>query len=162
MPAWLNNDSLYIKYGTAEATAGVAGEVGESNLRETEYVLDLTLLNTSTPVILDDNVNIGKVRIEQVVVEVEVAATSGGAATLSVGLMRNDRTTVVSNTALVNAAALATLDTAGKKLTLITGATAAGGLIGTTLANADLVTALAGTAVFTAGKLRVRIFWYPL
>lgn len=161
MGTWMNSDGLYIKLGTDEATTAKGGEYSTLGPKRIDEVkITLTDLNTSTQVILLDYAAVPKnARIEEVEVEVETAATSGGSATLDVGLIRYDRTTELDYDGFVAAAAVATLNTAGKRLNLINGSTAAGALIGTTLANAGYFVAKAGTAVFTAGVLKVRIHY---
>lgn len=156
---WVNSDGLVVKLGTEEATPGVGGEIWTAGPhRITEFQITLTALSTSTQTILDDNIFGAKnARIEEVEVEVITAATSGGAATLDVGLIRYDRTTELDYDGLVAASALTPINTAGKRLNLINGSTAAGALIGTTLANPGYFVAKAGTAVFTAGVLLVRV-----
>ena len=169
MGTWLNNDGLFIKYGASEAasqdtTKQPAGDynTGGDPRSVTEVVLDLTDLNTSTAVILNDVLVLPKnVRIEEVEVEV-VTAAAGATATLDVGLIKTDRTTVIDGEAFVKAAAVTTLDAAGKRLNLIVGSTAAGDLIGTTTAFPGLLTAKAGTAAFSAGLVRVRVKWFAV
>jgi hypothetical protein len=169
MGTWLNKDGLYIKYGTSEAasqdpTKDPAGDynTGGNALSVTECHVDLTDLNTSTSIILNDVLIVPKnARVEEIEVEVVTGAV-GATATLDVGLIRTDRTTELDYNGFVAAAAVATLDTAGKRLNLIKGSTAAGALIGTTLANPGLWVAKAGTAVFTAGLIRVRAKWFAV
>lgn len=163
MGTWLNSDGLFLKLGTDEATVAKGGEVPTLGVkREIEVKLDLTLLNTSTQVILTDTTALPKnARVEEVEVEVETGATSGGSATLDFGLIRYDRVTEYDYDGLVAAAAKATLDTAGKRLNLINGSTAAGAVIGTTTATYPCYfCAKAGTAVFTAGLLKIRVKYY--
>jgi hypothetical protein len=170
MGTWKNSDNLFIKLGTSEAasldtTKGAAGETRMAgDRRETVVFIDLVDLNTSTDIILNDVTIFPKnARIEEVEVEVVTAATSGGSATLDVGFIQNaDRTTDIDQNGLVAAAALATLTPAGKRLNLINGSTAAGALIGTTTTLPALFTAKAGTAVFTAGLLRLRVKWFAV
>lgn len=169
MAIWQNSDGLGVKFGREEAasqdtTKNPAGEYKAfGDKRITEFTLDLTDLNTSTQTILWDTAIFPKnARIEEIEVEVVTAATSGGAATLDVGLIRLDRTTELDYDGFVAAAALATINTAGKRLNLINGSTAAGALIGTTIANPGFGVAKAGTAVFTAGVLRVRVKWFAV
>jgi hypothetical protein len=159
---WMNPDGLFQKFGVDEAAISQAGEVPAAGIhRLTEVRIDLTKLATATQLILADTVFAAKnARIEEVEVEVETGATSGGAATLDVGAVRNDRTTELDFDGFVAAAAVATIDTAGKRLNLIRGSTGAGALIGTTLANPGYLVAKAGTAVFTAGVLKVRVKYY--
>ena len=157
---WLNQDGLVVQFGAREAQAGRVGEyrsVGPQ--RFVEFNVDLVSL-TSTATIQSFNTMLPRnARIERVEVIAQTAATSGGAATLSVGLVRTDTTTNVSDTALVNALALTAIDAAGETSNLIVGATGAGGSIGTSLANNAYITARWNTAAFTAGQLRIRIYY---
>lgn len=161
MPAYLNADGLYWKSGQTEGVAGNAGEFNVGgNTHYVEYEIDLVSL-TSTAAILDDNVSLPVgARIEEVVVIGEVAATSGGSATLNVGLIRTDRSTNLSDTALVSAYAFANYDANGEENVLRVGSTGAGSAIGTTNANVYYVTAKYGTAAFTAGRVILRVRWY--
>lgn len=169
MGKWFNQDGLLIKLGNSEAasqdpTVHPAGdyETGGNPKSETEVVIDLTKLSTSDQTILNDVLILPKnAFIEEVEVEVQVAAV-GATATLDVGLIRTDRTTQIDYEAFVKAAAVTTLDAAGKRLNLIKGSTGAGDLIGTATANPGLLTAKAGTASFTDGKVRVRVKWYAV
>lgn len=160
---WLNSDGLYVKFGADEATPGKAGETNIAGDRR-EIVAEISAMTalTVTPgaTILDDNVWLPKnARIEEVEVEV-VTACTGATATLDIGLIRSDRSTQLDYNGLVAAAAVATLDTAGKRLNLIAGSTAAGALIGTTLSNNGLFVANYNTAAFTAGAIRVRVKYF--
>jgi hypothetical protein len=161
MASWLNSDGLYIKLGQTE---GVASDVGEyvttGPLRMIEWTLQAATSLTASYAVQEPTTVVPKgARIEKVEVEVLTACTSGGSATLDVGLYRVDQTTELDGDGFVAAAALATINTAGKLLTLINGATGAGALVGTTLANNGVFVARYNTAAFTAGKLAVRV-WY--
>lgn len=159
MGTWMNNDGLYIKYGTDEATAGKAGEYGTdvAGQRVIEFDLTLTGLGTAAAIV-DDNVFIpAGVRIQKVEIINSTAATSGGSAALNIGLQRRDRSTELDYDGLVAAAALATFNAAGETSTLTAGATGAGALIGTTTAYSGYITADYDTAAFTAGVLKVRV-----
>lgn len=166
--SWFNADGLYIKIGNEEgqvAKGGMYSTLGP--LEVTEVKMDLvsdapaalTIVGTALGQLgtaIPDGV-----RIEAVEVVVETAATSGGAATLTVGLkQRTDRTTTVSASGLVNAMALSTINTSGQRQYLTTGSTGAGALVGTTLTNGGFLAANFGTAAFTAGKLVLRVYWY--
>jgi len=167
MGTWKNSDNLFVKLGLSEGTS-TENNAGEpktfGDRRESLLVLNLVDLNTSAPIILNDVEIFPKnARIEEVEVEVVTAATSSGAATLDFGLISNaDRTTEIDFNGLIAAAAKATIDTAGKRLNLINGSTAAGALIGTTNSTVGLFVAQAGTAVFTAGQLRIRVRWFAV
>jgi hypothetical protein len=157
---WLNADGLYIKYGTNEAQPGIAGEVSESAgpVRILEMRISPLTSLTAADVVQEQNLYLPKnTRIEYVEVMNTVAATSGGAATLSVGLVRSDQVTLIAAGGLINAAPFTDFDVLGETKRYSVGVTGAGTLIGTTTANPGLITAKFGTAAFTAGAITIRI-----
>jgi len=169
MGTWLNNDGLYIKFGTDETTVVDGGEYSTlGSLHEVELEIDLDDLSTSTNTFLSDTVTLPSgARIEKVVIVVETAATSGGSATLDIGLIDQDRSTSFDDDGLVAALALAEMSDAGAVIEFVNGADSTpagesgdGALVGTTLSNTGLIIASANTAVFTGGHLKVRIYWY--
>lgn len=171
MGTWKNSDNLFVKLGVSEAasqdtTKGAAGEYkdGVGGARITEVVLDLTDLNTSTSIIINDVAFLpDNARIEEVELVTTTAATSGGAATLDVGLIKNaDRSTAIDEDGLIAAAAIATFNAAGERLNLVVGSTGAGAMIGTTNTFPGLLVAKAGTATFTAGVVRIRVKWFAV
>lgn len=108
--------------------------------------------------------------IERVEAVVETAATTSSSATLKVGLVEVDMATVPSNYdhALINAETTTNLGTVGACQVYVganstpAGSANGGTLIGTTPAAATgpyYITAQTGTGTFTAGKVRVRIFY---
>ena len=158
MGSQLNSDGLFVKIGTTKATANRAGEFKTYGaLREVELVMDLTTLTSSQVIQSDQEFFPSGVRIEEVEIVVETAATSGGAPTLDIGLIQTDRSTVTSNTAFTAAVALGTLTPAGAKQVLRQGSTGAGALIGTTTSQVNYICARANTATYTAGRVVVRI-----
>jgi hypothetical protein len=160
MTNWLNNDGLYIKFGPSEADPTKGGSYKTlGDVRETEVRLVLKDLTSSAAIIADTTVIPEGAFIEEVTLEVEVAA-AGSSSTLSVGLIKTDRTTNISDTALVAAQTLATIDAAGNRVTLIGESGTAGTKVATTLADSGLVTAKYGTAAFTDGIVRVRVKYY--
>jgi len=158
---YFDGDGLFRQYGTSKAVATTAGDyMSYGETRQIECTIDLTTLTPFGTNIIQANTTFipSGVFVESVEVDVEVAGTSGGSATLNVGLIGNDRSTVASATGFVNAAAVATL-TQGARLLLVGGSTGAGGYIGTVAGtpSTGYLIANAGTAVFTAGKVKVRI-----
>lgn len=155
--SWRNNDGLLLQYGTEKAIPTTGGDFrSPGELRVVEVQIDLTKLTTS-PQIADNakTTFFGQdMFIEQVEVVADVAATGG--TSFSVGLLDLDGSTVLSNTAFVNAALLATVDTAGEKTVLTKGSTGAGAYIGGTSAKPGYISALAA-GTFNAGKVTVRI-----
>lgn len=160
---WLNADGLYIKYGTDEAIVQTAGEFDyEGPRRVIELVIpDLTKLTvTNGGTILDDFTEVPKgARIESVEIITETAVTGVGAV-FNLGFAHTDRVTLTDYQALVAAATTASLATVGAKATIVGGSTFAGTLVGTTTTYPALLTADYDTAAFTAGKLRIRVFYF--
>lgn len=168
MGTWLNNDGLYIEFGTDESTVTAAGEYRmEGPYRITEVEIPLASLSTSANYFPSDTTTLPNgARIAKVMLYVETAATSGGSATLDVGLIDQDRSTALDDDGLIAALALAEIDTAGSVITFVpadstpASEAGAGALIGTTLSNTGLFVASANTAVFTAGRVIVQVYWY--
>ncbi len=160
--AYLDNSGMYVKIGTENAVPKVAGEYRTpGELREIELVLNLASYPFgATNYIVDDTTFFPTgVRIQEVETYVDTAAT-GATATLDIGLMRTDRSTVTSATAFVAAATVASFATVGTKAVITAGSAFAGALIGTTTASVNHITVRVNTASFTAGVIRVRIRYY--
>jgi hypothetical protein len=169
MASWTNSDGLKIDLGITEATSqnpsytqgGEYKSLGPT--RYSEQTIDLTKMNSfGTVTILNDKSFFGAGWVpEMVEVETLVAAT-GATATLSVGLVKNsDRTTAISATAFVNAVTVASIAAVGTRLTITAGSTGAGANIGVATTFDALWTVTVGTANFTAGKVKVRVYWRP-
>lgn len=166
---WLNNDGLFIQYGTDKAIVETAGEyLSYGANRIIECRIDLTTL-TSTAAIQSNTTVFsappsGQLYIEKVELTVETASTGG--TTFSMGLIQMDRATIPANysTAFVNAMAQASTAAVGDLITLSAGSTSAGGLIGSSPANATgpyYITALAA-GTYTAGIIRARIYYHGI
>lgn len=153
--SWMNNDGLYVKYGTELATPTTGGDYciyGE--LREQEVTIDLTTMTTSAAIVADTTFFPANMLIEQVDVVADTAATGG--TSVSVGLVQLDRSTAISTVAFVSALPIANINVAGEKNILTAGVTYAGDKVGLSVTNPGYITCLvAGT--FTAGKIKVRI-----
>lgn len=167
MGTWTNNDGLFIKFGADEGrnytSYGFAAE--HSVMADGEHQVEITLnpltaLGTGSNIVSDTVTIPNGARITRVVVVTETAATSGGAAALNVGLIDQDRSTALDADGLVAALALTAIDAAGETTSLTVGATSAGALIGTTLSNTGLIVADYDTAAYTAGKVKVRVYYY--
>lgn len=160
---WVDNSGLRQEWGTEQTVNSAGGEYANNgDLRYMDIKLNLTQL-TATPTLIPGGANIffpAGVRIERVEVIVDTAGTSGGLATLDVGLQRTDLSTEIDYQAFVKGAAVATL-TAGQVITITKGSTAVGDLVGTgtSTANVGYITANYNTAAFTAGVLHVRIYF---
>lgn len=161
--SWMDNGGLYQKYGIDQTTPKLGGEYRtNAELREIEFSVTLTAAAYpfgATNYILDDNVFLPTgVRIQEVETYVETAGV-GATATLDVGLIRTDRTTVTSANGLIAAKTVASM-TAGEKVIVGVGSTFAGSLIGTTTTNINHVTIRVNTANLTAGVIKIRIRYY--
>lgn len=162
--AWYNSDGLYVKFGTELGDPASAGEYktdGPLRFIEVEIPALTAIGAIATPTILDDvTVVPAGAFIEKVEVVVDTAADSAADnATLSVGLIRTDRTTELDYDGFVTAGAQATIDAIGDVVEYIQGGTAHGALIGTALGFNGLLVAGYGTAAYTAGAIRVRVFY---
>jgi hypothetical protein len=160
---WVNNDGLIVRYGTQEGRVVRGGETPAAGEYRTELV-KFTLADLATTekyvgggigVVLPRNA-----RIDSVEVITETVATSGGSATLDIGLIRNDISTTYDDDGLVAALPLTSLNVAGEKTVLAAGETYAGALVGTVLANVGVITASYNTAAFTAGEVTLRVNYY--
>lgn len=163
---WLNNDNLFLQYGTDKVVAENAGDyLSYGANRLIEVRVDLTKL-TSTALILSNTTFFptgSNFYIEKVEATAEVGAATG--TTFSVGLIQLDRATIPANysTAFINAEVTATLATAGMGLTYYQNTTKAGGLIGSFPASATgpyYLTALSSGSAYTTGVIKVRIFYH--
>lgn len=167
---WTNNDGLFLQFGGDKAIPETAGDyLSYGANRVIEGTILLTSLSTTGLIISNTTIfpapPAGQLYIEAVELIVETAATTSSSATLDLGLIQMDRATVPTNygTAFVNALAQTALTPVGVKLTLVNGSTGAGGLIGTSPANATgpyYITAATGTGTFTAGSVRYRILYH--
>lgn len=162
---WLNNDGLLQWYFTDQAKPAKAGILEDGN--SGRQVLDMIVRLTDLPTVASANVQIQEdtvvipkgVQIEEVQIEV-LKVTAGAGSTLSVGLVNSDRTTTIDDAGILSASTT-TWHTGviGKTVVYRAGDTQAGTLVGTVTTAKGLVTAKANTADFTAGVVRVRVFF---
>jgi hypothetical protein len=163
MGSYLNSDGLFVKIGTTKATPNIGGEyVTVGREREIELKIDLTTL-TQSEVIQSDQVFVpAGVRIQAVETIAITGAATGTA--IDVGLTRTDRSTEIDFDGLLAAAPTANMNSAGEKstyqvaVTIPTGLTGTGALVGTTTSNVGYISASRtdGTA-FTAGVILLKI-----
>lgn len=164
--SWTNADGLTQIFGPDKATPKRAGEyVTVGQIREVKLTLSLADL-TETEAVMDDTVFLpAGVRIQEVEVITETAAATGTA--IDVGLIRTDRSTELDYDGLLAAFPTANMNVDGEthnmrdSVTIPTGATGTGALIGTTLANKGYITASRTDATaFTAGKVHIKVKFY--
>lgn len=158
---WLDGDGLYRQYGTSKATATTAGDYptyGDS--REIEFTLTPSTLTTSPAIQANTTMLPSGVFIESIETEVEGTAPAGGTS-ISIGTMRADRSTVISNTGLLNAQLLAGHDTAGEYNKYnVAGAGGGGASVGTITSFTDgfaYITALCAGTYTGSGTMKIRI-----
>lgn len=160
MAEWINSDGLRVRFGTDEATTVRGGSV-QPNGEDLQIIFKVKLTEAATGSALIPRtqgiVIPAGVRLEEVMVKVDTAATSGGSATLNLGLNRLDTTTAIDADGLVAALALTSIDAAGDTLALRVGSTSVGALVGTTLAYPGVLVFDYDTAAFTAGELTVTV-----
>jgi len=160
MAEWLNSDGLRVQIGNSEAEVTRSGEQAMNDGRRIfETIIDLANLTTGSALLEDTRTTIipSGLRIDEIQVINETAATSGGSATLNLGLVRQDTTTTYDADGFLAVAPLADFNLAGETITYRIGTTGVGAFVGTTLANAGFLVADFDTAAFTAGRLLVRI-----
>lgn len=158
---WLNNDGLFLKFGTDKTVVTTGGHYKTyGELREIELKLTLTSL-TQAEVVQNDQVFFGTgTRVQEVEVMTHTAAVTGTA--IDVGLVRTDRTTEIDFDGFLAAFPTASMNAVGEKVVVINGGTGAGAFIGaTTIANPGYITAsMTDATAFTAGIIYIRIRYY--
>lgn len=163
-----NADGLRQRYGVNEVTVQRGGEYNRlaDGRHCVEVTLSLLALSTAATaasgneVIICDNVTIPNgAFIEELHVMV-TKETTGSNANLDLGLVDQDRSTEIDFNGLLAAADAFNSGTdLGTWTQYVVGTTEAGALVGTQLTNTGLITASADTADWTAGVLKIRIFY---
>lgn len=173
MGTWLNDDGLYVKFGTDDAAseqqAGFICSYGPNLV----YVLNLDLTTlTETETIQNDVLVLPKDAMIEWVEVVTVTAGATGTA-IDVGLVANDRDTATDLNGSVAAAdpngllaafPVAEMSEVGEfskfwtQTAIPAAATGSGALIGLTMTTPTLITASrTDSTAFTAGRLQIRI-----
>lgn len=161
---WTNADGLFIPFGVQEAAATNTGEYRISGSRHVaEVIIDLPNLPTQAggdEQIQSDTVTIPNgAFIEEVRVTV-LKETAGTNANIDLGLVDQDRTTEIDFNGFLAAADAFNAGTDLGTVTLFNvGTTEAGALIGTKITNTGLITASADVGDWTAGVLKVEIYY---
>lgn len=163
MAPYTDIGGLRQKFGVEQTVPGIGGEYRTNGrLRELEFTITLSAATYpfgATNYILDENVFLpAGVRIQEVETYVQTAG-AGATATLDVGLLRTDGTTVTDADGLIEAKTVASM-VAGEKVTFSDSTGFGGVLIGTTTANVNYVTIRVNTASFTAGVIRITIRYF--
>ena len=158
MGKWINDDGLLVRFGTDKAEVAAGGSyASNAGHLVTDMIVEFGDVGASASP-LDYNLSFGKdSRIEKIEIIVETAFAGAGFA-LDVGLQRKDYATELDYDGLLAAIALTSLDAAGETTEITVGSTGAGALVGTTLANAGVVTVNHTGTAPTAGKAIVRVY----
>lgn len=164
---WINSDGLAVYWPSDAGTVTRGGEVDFDGKHMTYCVIDLGGLPTAASgneqIQLENCVIPNGAFIEKVVVTVTAEPATSGAPNLDLGFVKTDRTTELDFNGLLAAAdAFETGTDLGTIVEYVKGTTEAGALIGTQLAFDGIITASADTADWTAGQIRVEIYWSML
>lgn len=158
------NDGLTLFYGTDKAIPTTAGDYmsyGEN--RTAEVTINIADLTTTNAIVVGANTTwlAAGMIVDSVIVEATTVVT--GITSLSVGLTKDDRTTSISDTALVAAIPIANLNVAGETTVLTGGVTYAGTVVGTTVGadNGYFSAKIAGSAGTGIVKVLVKYRGVP-
>lgn len=162
MGTWTNNDGLYIKYGTDEATVTRGGELkAYGEYREVEFELQMEdVTAVGAPLILSDTLMIPDGAIVDSVTITVLEATVGTNSNLDIGLMKQDRTTAIDLNGLVAAGDVWHEAAVGTITEYTVGTTEAGAILGTVITDPGLVCVNYDTAAFTDGVIRIVLKWH--
>ena len=161
MGSWMNNDGLYIEYGTTKAVPTTGGEyVSYGEDRTMEVYVDISTLTTSASILADTTFFPANVFVDSVTLVAETAATA--ITSLSIGAMQLDRSTTIADNAFADAVVIADINGAGETKVLTGPATAggAGTKVGTNFGTVPgyLTAKIAGSA--GTGKIKVIIKYH--
>lgn len=156
---WLNPDGLYQQYGTSKAVPTTSGDyLSYGDTREIEFTVIPANLTSTAAIVANTTFFPSNVFIESVTTDVDV--TCAGGTSLSIGTMRTDRTTSVSDTTFLSAAPIADHTTAGQKKEYTVGVTGVGTGVGSVTSFTDngvYITAKVAGTYTGAGAVKVRI-----
>jgi hypothetical protein len=163
--SYLNADGLLVKLPQGNQFVNRGGVHQSSDGKHmTECFIALASLPTAASgneqIVLENVVFPNGAFIEKVEVFVTKEPTTSGSPNLDLGLVRVDRSTELDfNGFLAAADAWETGTDLGTTTEYVKGTTEAGALVGTQLTQDGILTASADTADWTAGVVRVRIYW---
>ena len=156
MGTWLNDDGLFVKFGTDEAAVTRGGEDatnGDTHVVHIDFDYS-DLAATGTEKIMADNVTIPNGAFIKAATLRVSTAFAGATATLSIGLIDQDRSTAIDADGIDATIAVTAIDAVGDEVNCD------GALVGTTLTNTGLITMTEGTAAFTAGVAKLTVEYY--
>lgn len=159
MGTWDNADGLHVRFGNDETVARTGGEKMKPFDGERQWVFDLTAtdITDTTAVIMQEVLLPDNLFIDQARFDVTTAFDSASdTATLTIGLIRKDRTTALDADGIDVAILETSLAVAGDQVICD------GALINTQLSNPGLLLIKYGTEAFTAGVGRLTITGHML
>jgi len=158
---WHNNDELFIKFGTNEATPATGGEHRYDGLtHQIELnIADLTTLADANAII-DSNIKLPDGALLNKVTIITTTAATGSSATLHLGVIDEDRASNGDPDAIIAAAPVTDFAAIGDTVTYTQGSDEHGALIGTVLTKSLYITAGYETAAFTAGGLKIILEYF--
>ena len=162
---WMNNDGLFVQYGTSKAVPTVTGDyLSYGDVREIELTVTLASLATTPTIIGNTTFFPSNVFVESVTVDTEIGMTVGSATSISIGTMRTDRTTVgtggTASGSFLASAVNADFTTAGQRKDYVGGTATVGTAVGTTTSFTDggvYITAQSNAGTYTGGVIKLRI-----
>lgn len=166
--SWTNLDGVTIFFGTSEP-AGADTVSSTPSVRAQELTITLSELTASRAVQSESVMIPSGCTITRLDVTVLTAGVTAGAPLLSVGLIEQDEVTNLSDTSLVALMPKTLLTPVGTTTILVHGSTYAGVDVQVSggagidqILGAYFVTAKISTSSFTAGKIRIRIYYEVL
>ena len=160
---WLNADGLYLTSGVDEGVAQTVGEYDQPGPRHViEVIIDLDSLPTlasGNTQIQSDTITLPKGALIEKVDVIVTEVTAGTNANLNVGLVKLDRTTVYDADGILAAADAFNASALGLVTEYLVGTTEVGSAVGTVLTESCYITAAPETADWTAGVVKVRIYY---
>ena len=175
MAGWMNNDGLYVKFGSDEADLVKGGHYHTDSNHICEFDILYTDLLSATAAVLGSALATGDgsfgiafpdgavtEEIELLVVEAFTSSGTIGSATLELGLKKaSDRSTALDADAFTTTSFVAgVIDAVGEKTVIRVGSTGAGSSIGVATTENGVIAvrnSAHATHPYTAGKVRVRI-----
>ncbi len=162
---WINSDGLAVYWPSDAGKVTRGGEVDFDGRHMTYLMIDLGALPTAASgneqIQLENCVIPAGAFIEKVRVIVTAEPATSGSPNLDLGFVKTDRSTEYDFNGLLAAAdAFETGTDIGVIVEYDTATTESGALVGTVTTFDGIITASADTADWTAGQIRVEIYWF--
>lgn len=154
---WINDDGLKVKFGTTKSEVGLGGESttdGNDRVLTFDFTYADLAATGTTKYIPNVSIPNGAV-LREAKLHISTAWTSGGSATLTIGLYDTDESTAYDADGIDATIAVAAM-TEGTTITCD------GAVVGKAISNTTpvIVSLLEGTAAFTAGAAQLVVKYY--